>query len=343
MRAEPGLRVSDPVPSLDQAPAVPQMPSRGATLGVIMQMGGSLRDYQRSGQLDNLLHYHLAAYLRVFDRIFFFSYENERIEDYTDDPFFRSRVTVLPKRVRIPDRFYALLLPLVYRRETRQCAVFRVLQATGALPTIVARALFGVPYVTTFGYRYAEFARIERSRLKAISVSMFERMAVRWADAVIVTTDAIRRHIASVDGASRTVMIPNGVDTRLFVAAERGGGGHDPDRTPNVLFVGRLERQKNLDVLVEAMGIVRRRQPIRLTVVGDGSLPGPCSPPRRCCGRDGGLRWRGAERQAADVLPGGRRLRPALPGGRSSEGPARGHELRSTVRGLELRGQSLRG
>ncbi len=246
-------------------------PPPGSTLGVIMQMGGSLRDYERNGQIDNLFRYHLSAYLQVFERISFFSYQDERIEDYTDDPVLRARITVWPKRSAIPDKLYALLLPFVHRGPVRDCAVFRVLQATGALPTIIARAAFGVPYVSTFGYRYAEFASIERSRLKGFVVSLFERMAIRWAAAVIVTTDAMRRYVAGLGGSRRTVMIPNGVDTTLFNAMGPRWHGAGSSES-KVLFVGRLERQKNLGVLIEALGIVCRRHPIRLTLVGDGSL-----------------------------------------------------------------------
>ena len=246
------------------------MPSPGSTLGVLMQMGGTLRDYASNGQIDNLFRYHLAGYLKVFERILFFSYRDERIEDFTDDPVFRARIAVVPNRSRLPDKLYALVLPFVHPAAVRSCSVFRVLQAMGTPPTIMARKAYGVPYVTTFGYQYSEFARIERSRLKGRVVSLLERAAVRWADAVIVTTEAMRRYVAGFGGSPRVLMIPNGIDTTLFnpVGPRAPGSGSDP----NVLFVGRLERQKNLGALVEALGIVRRRHPVRLTLVGDGSL-----------------------------------------------------------------------
>lgn len=241
-------------------------------LGMLMLMGGGLRDYVRNGQLDNLFRYHLPGYLRTFERISFFSYLDERIEDYTDDPELRARVTVWPKRAKLPRKAYAALLPWIYREQVRECTVFRVLQATGALPAAMARAAFGVPYVTTFGYRYAEFSRIEGSALKAPAVALLERLAARCADAIIVTTEAMRDHVTGLGGSPRIVTIPNGIDTHLFSPLQPSMSSRQRANGRRVLFVGRLEPQKNLRVLLEALAIVRRRHNVQLTLVGEGSL-----------------------------------------------------------------------
>jgi glycosyltransferase involved in cell wall biosynthesis len=239
---------------------------------MLMLMGGGLRDYERNGQLDNLFRYHLPGYLRTFERISFFSYLDERIEDYTDDPELRTRVTVWPRRAKLPHKVYAAMLPWIYRRQVRECTVFRVLQATGALPAALARVAFGVPYVTTFGYRYAEFARIEGSALKAPVVALLERVAARRADAIIVTTEAMRDYVMRLGGSTRIVTIPNGIDTDLFSPPRSSGASRQGLDERRVLFVGRFEAQKNLRVLLEALAILRRKHAVQLTLVGEGSL-----------------------------------------------------------------------
>jgi glycosyltransferase involved in cell wall biosynthesis len=241
-------------------------------LGMLMLMGGGLRDYVQNGQLDNLFRYHLPGYLRTFERISFFSYLDERIEDYTDDPELRARVTVWPRRAHVSHKVYAAMLPWVYRAQVRECTVFRVLQATGALPAALARAVFGVPYVTTFGYRYAEFAKIQGGRFKAPAVALLERLAVRCAAAVIVTTDAMRDHVMHLGRSSDVVLIPNGIDTSLFSPARPSAAPGRRGTERRALFVGRLEPQKNLPMLLEALAIVRRRHDVRLTLVGEGAL-----------------------------------------------------------------------
>ena len=240
-------------------------------LGMLMLMGGGLRDYERNGQLDNLLRYHLPGYLQAFERISLFSYFDERLEDYTADPELRARVSVWPRRGRLPHRAYAAMLPWIYRQQVRECTVFRVLQATGALPAVLARAAYGVPYVTTFGYRYAEFTKIAGSGLKAPAVALLERMAARSAGAIIVTTDAMLEYVTRLESRARIVTIPNGIDTDLFSPPPSGGPGRDRGER-RLLFVGRLEPQKNLPVLLEALAMLRRGHSAQLTVVGEGSL-----------------------------------------------------------------------
>jgi phosphatidylinositol alpha-mannosyltransferase len=65
------------------------------------------------------------------------------------------------------------------------------------------------------------------------------------------------------------LLIPNGVDIERF----HPNGGRPADRPPTVLFVGRLEPRKGLDVLIEGLAGARERlgRDLRLIVVGDGS------------------------------------------------------------------------
>jgi len=68
------------------------------------------------------------------------------------------------------------------------------------------------------------------------------------------------------------LLIPNGVDLARFRPSENG---RDPGPL-SILFVGRLEPRKGLDVLIDGVAIAGRRagRPLRLIVVGDGSLRG---------------------------------------------------------------------
>jgi hypothetical protein len=50
-------------------------------------------------------------------------------------------------------------MPLVDAGAMRRCSVLRVFQITGVVPALAARAWFGVPYVTTYGFSYAALSR----------------------------------------------------------------------------------------------------------------------------------------------------------------------------------------
>jgi glycosyltransferase involved in cell wall biosynthesis len=94
----------------------------------------------------------------------------------------------------------------------------------------------------------------------------------------MVPTEALRRELAQA-GFLNLAVVTRGVDTVQFGPAHRSEAlrkswGADPD-TLVVSCVGRLAREKNLDVLLSAFeAIVRERPPARLLVVGTGPLRG---------------------------------------------------------------------
>ena len=205
------------------------------TIGILPALGSGLTDLQRTGQHERLLDYDLRHYCESYDRVYYVSYFRESLADFTRDPLLLDKIVLLPKRGWWPARAYAFLLPFLYRRQLRECEALRVEQFSGVVPALVTRWLDGAPFVVTYGYHYAEVARIAGSRLKP-----------------------------------RLAYFPNGVDTDSFAPGQesRPASGQ---RT--VLYVGRLEQEKNLPRLIEALALVSG-PPLKLVLVGDGSLRG---------------------------------------------------------------------
>jgi glycosyltransferase involved in cell wall biosynthesis len=148
----------------------------------------------------------------------------------------------------------------------RDCSVFRVFQATGVIPALIARRRWGIPFVTTYGFSYERLARSRtRGRLRGIVT----RLGLSAASAVIVPTVELRDVVAGRVGAVKVHLVPNGVDTRRF---HPGAGA--PDARPAVLYVGRLSAEKSLGTLLEAVGKLRARpgaaSDLTVVMVGEG-------------------------------------------------------------------------
>jgi len=235
------------------------------TLGVLPALGSGLTDLARSGQHERLIDYDLRAYAEVYDRIFYFSYFDERLEQFTDDPVLRERIRVFPRRGPWSSRAYAVLLPFVYRREFAACQALRVMQFPGIVPALIAHRCFGVPFVVTYGYHYGEIARIAGSRIKPSLYRLLERVALPRAAGVIVTSPQMEAEVRRwrSGGVGR---FPNGVDVQQFSPTP-----HVSPEPPGVVYVGRLEPEKNLERLVDAVAALRPRA-VRLILVGDGRL-----------------------------------------------------------------------
>jgi len=99
------------------------------------------------------------------------------------------------------------------------------------------------------------------------------RYALRRADIVIAVSRAIAEDVISLGVArDRLRVIYNGLDIAGIRALAEEPIYHPWvfDKIPIISSVGRLSRQKNHQLLLEALSLVRQKQRVRLWVVGDG-------------------------------------------------------------------------
>jgi D-inositol-3-phosphate glycosyltransferase len=106
-----------------------------------------------------------------------------------------------------------------------------------------------------------------------------ERAIARRADAMITASDHERLLLSRYYGAreGRMHTIPCGVDLDLFQPRDRAAArrhlGLDPDR-PVLLWVGRLEKLKGVDILIQALAELDERDFTLLIVGGDERAAG---------------------------------------------------------------------
>ncbi len=105
-----------------------------------------------------------------------------------------------------------------------------------------------------------------------------EEEVIDLSDCVIASTDNEAVELIDHYGAhpGRVCVNPPGVDLELFAPGDRREARRalGMDDAPTVLFVGRIQALKGLDVAVEALAMVRDRIPaVRLHVVGGPSGP----------------------------------------------------------------------
>ena len=123
----------------------------------------------------------------------------------------------------------------------------------------LAKLLYGIPHVATSHSLEPRRPWKAEQLGGGYAVSSFcERTALEAADAVIAVSGAMRDDILAVYpaiDADRVMVIHNGVDTDEFTpdpaTDQLGPLGIDPDR-PYVTFVGRITRQKGIDLLLSA-------------------------------------------------------------------------------------------
>jgi rhamnosyl/mannosyltransferase len=106
---------------------------------------------------------------------------------------------------------------------------------------------------------------------------------------IVVAAPPMRDVSALQPYQDKVVVIPFGLDPRMFPSPTAHGGGAVSPAGPEVLFVGRLVPYKGMDVLLRAMAGV----PATLVVVGDGPLRGSLEALARELGVAGSVRFLG--------------------------------------------------
>ena len=174
-------------------------------------------------------------------------------------------IRVLSRPPRLGPALLSLLAPWLYWREIRAAGILKTNQLSGAWTAVLAKWLHGIPLVVRAGYPWSfNYERESRSPARTFAVRALERLAVRAADRVVVTSDAVGEYLVARHGVDprRLRVVPNAIDVERFAPPP-------PGRREKglIAFVGRLVPEKRLDVLVAAAAAVPG---VRLLVVGDG-------------------------------------------------------------------------
>lgn len=186
------------------------------------------------------------------------------------------RMPSLPLPTSTP---YRLTVPLVSRRNRRGIINhLDVLHAhspfvTGWMSVRYARRL-RVPLVYTYHTRLEEYVHYLPFDPKAtrFAASTLTRSFANLADAVIVPTPAMRKRLAEIGVTAHIEVVPSGIDLEHFAAGKRRAdlrqslGTRPGERL--LLFVGRLGREKNVELLLDALTMTKTFA--RLAIAGDG-------------------------------------------------------------------------
>lgn len=142
-----------------------------------------------------------------------------------------------------------------------------------------AAARQGVPYIlTTHGVLDAVQRKVHRRR-KALYDALFARRIVQRARAIVCSSQREMRDVQQAFPDAPVVLVPNGVNLttlRPLPPADQFRCRHLPvGASPVVLYLGRLDGKKGLDVLIPAFARVLNSCPHAcLVLVGGGSPPG---------------------------------------------------------------------
>lgn len=182
---------------------------------------------------------------------------------------FPAGFSVLTPPRRLESKFgqilYSVVGPFIHRAELKKADAFRTQQVSGSWTALISKMLCNKPLLFRLGYPLSVRFRTEGRRLNYLVTRFIERLVVRNADHVAVTSNIMQRYYGAMSRQINVTVLPSYVDLSLASPIS------DYDRCKPILFVGRLELVKNIDNIIIACS--RLKVPLHL-YYGGGDLEG---------------------------------------------------------------------
>jgi glycosyltransferase involved in cell wall biosynthesis len=134
----------------------------------------------------------------------------------------------------------------------------------------------GIPLVTTNHTLYTEYVHYSPfpPLVSKVSVVAWVRVYCNRADEVIVPTEPIRDVLRGYGVTKPISALSTGIDLRRIRSADPTGLRRKysiPQKAELIVFVGRLVKEKNVDVLLESFRLIAEHRPMAyLLIVGGG-------------------------------------------------------------------------
>ncbi len=160
--------------------------------------------------------------------------------------------------------FMSLLLPFTIREQINSAAIIKTNQMWGSWVLLLIKWFYGKKILVRCGYElYANSIEqgIPFSRKWFLYLLSF--ISYKYADNIMLSAKSMKNFVASkfkID-TSKIIVCQNVIDTDAFHIKKNITASRN-----RVLFVGRLSKEKNVDLLIRSC----KRAKIGLSVVGDG-------------------------------------------------------------------------
>jgi glycosyltransferase involved in cell wall biosynthesis len=240
----------------------------------------SLRAWERSGMLER----EVALYRKYIEkgvRVSFITYGRRDKQRYAEK---LRGIEILCNEFRLPLGLYARLIPFLHGKVLRQSDVIKSNQTPGALTALAAARRYGKPMLARCGYMHSEFIANQHGAEspQARQALDDERKLFGEADAIEVTTPMMRDSIGEriPASAAKITVTPNYVDTETFAPRKA-------EKEFDLLFIGRLNPQKNLFALLDALGGLN----LKTVIIGSGPMENELKEKARSLGLD--INWKG--------------------------------------------------
>lgn len=242
-------------------------------LALFFTRGMSLETWVETGLFDReKLIYEEHLKRGHFERIYWLTYgsnDAEIAKQLRMEKRLHSSIEIIPMpgifKANIGMLIYSFLMSILQRNCLKQADIYKTNQMDGSWSAVFAKFCYGKPLIVRTGYTLSAFAkRLQNSKTRIFIYQLMERLAFKYADCVTVTSKKDKKYISDIYKcpSSKLVILPNFIDTVLFKPL------NIKKYADRIVFVGRLNSQKNLFNLISAIA----KTDFTLDIYGKGEL-----------------------------------------------------------------------
>jgi glycosyltransferase involved in cell wall biosynthesis len=239
-------------------------------LCLFFTLNTSLDMWVKTGLFDReKLIYEEYINKNIFTTIFWLTYgvdDKKVAQDLYDMGRLNKNIKIIP----MPTIFkglvgvvaYSLLIPFLRRKYLLNSDIYKTNQMLGSWSFVIAKILYKRPSLLRSGYTLSLNLGADASRWKIHVYKMIEFLAYKNCTYATVTSERDREYISKRFPLIKILVVKNYIDTKIF----------KPDNTNKynnrIIFVGRLNEQKNLYELIDSLsgtGLI-------LDIYGNGEL-----------------------------------------------------------------------
>ena len=238
------------------------MELKNKKLALFFTIGVSLKSWNISGNLKREIKPYIFL-SNYFGRIYFFTYGTK--EEYKFKNELTGNIEILPRKTFLPVKIYQFFIPLIYRKQLKEIDIYKTNQMAASIPAILAKWIYKKKLIIRCGYEWLSFLKKKNLWLKEKIAYLIEKIAYKNANKIILTSKRDRDFVINKFKicSKKIKLVPNYIDTEIFKPLL-----NIPKEKNRIIFVGRLEKQKNLFNLIEAIAPLK----VKLIIIGSGSF-----------------------------------------------------------------------
>ncbi|MDK2789540.1 MAG: hypothetical protein PWP15_47 [Methanothermococcus sp.] len=232
-------------------------------LGLFFTEGISVELWHNKGMFfREKLIYEKLLEKGVLDKIYWFSYgvNDKKYEKYLHEDI---EIITMPKifNFRVGKLIYSFLMPFIQYRYLKKCNIFKTNQMWGSWTAIISKIIYKKSLILRTGYTISLFSLKENKKIPYFINKLIEKLAYKFADFSIVSSNEDYNYVIKNYGVRNIIVNPNYINTDLFKPM-------NIKKEKDIIFVGRLSKQKNIFNLIKAFKSLN----YDLDIYGDGEL-----------------------------------------------------------------------